>query len=149
MSKKFPLQTLLDLSQNRLNDASRVLGELMVSEKEAAQRLELLIQYRTEYHNRFLEAAGNGVSQDQWRNFQGFLARLDTAVNQAQHAVAHSKQRTAQGQQQWLAKRGEVKAYDTLSDRFDQRQAHAEQKREQKTQDEHSARQFQHNQDNG
>lgn len=148
MSKKFPLQTLLDLSQNRLDDATRILGELMNSEKEATQRLELLIQYRTEYHSRFLESARNGVSQDQWRNFQGFLARLDTAIGQAQNAVNHSKQRTAQGQQQWLEKRGEVKAYDTLSDRFAQRQAYAEMKMEQKALDEHTARQFQQNHPN-
>lgn len=145
MSKQFPLQTLLDLSQTRLDDATRLLGELMASEKEAAQRLELLIQYRTEYHSRFLESARNGVGQDQWRNFQGFLARLDTAIGQAQSAVANSKQRTAVGQKQWLEKRGEVKAYDTLSDRFDQRQAYAEQRREQKALDEHTARQFQQN----
>ena len=145
MSKKFPLQTLLDLSQNRLDDAARQLGELMTSEKEASQRLELLTQYRIEYHGRFLEAARNGVSQDQWRNFQGFLARLDTAIAQAQNAVTQSKQRTAQGQKHWLEKRGEVKAYDTLSDRFAQRQAYAESKHEQKAMDEHSARQFQQN----
>ncbi|HEX5393367.1 MAG TPA: flagellar export protein FliJ [Rhodocyclaceae bacterium] len=142
MANKFPLQTLLDLSQNKLDDATRRLGELMASEKEATQRLELLQQYRAEYHHRFLETAKNGLSQDQWRNFQGFIARLDAAVDQAQEAVRQSKQHTANGQKHWLEKRGQVKAYDTLSDRYQQRQAYAEARREQKAMDEHTARQF-------
>ena len=145
MSKPFPLQTLLELSQTRLDDAARLLGQLMASEKEAHQRVELLAQYRTEYHNRFLEAAKAGVTQDQWRNYQGFLAKLDTAIGQAQDALHQSKQRTAHGQQQWLKKRSDVQAYDTLSDRFQARQAYAEQRREQKALDEHTARQFHQN----
>lgn len=142
MSSKFPLQTLLDLSQNKLDDATRRLGELMASEKEATQRLELLQQYRAEYHSRFLETAKNGLTQDQWRNFQGFIARLDAAVDQAQEAVRLSKQHTANGQKHWLEKRGQVKAYDTLADRHQQRIAYAEARREQKAMDEHTARQF-------
>lgn len=145
MSQKFPLQTLLDLSQTRLDDAARLLGQLMASEKEASERLELLIQYRTEYHTRFLETAKNGVNQDQWRNFQGFLGRLDAAVNQAQEAVRQSKQRTVNGQQHWLNKRGEVKAYDTLAERFQEKLSYAEQRREQKALDEHTSRQFHQN----
>ncbi|RTL57772.1 MAG: flagellar export protein FliJ [Rhodocyclaceae bacterium] len=147
MSKKFPLQTLLDLSQTRLDDAARLLGQLMANEKEATQRLDLLIQYRSEYHERFLASARNGVSQEQWRNFQGFLARLDTAVGQAQEAVRQSKHHTANGQQHWLTKRGEVKAYDTLAERFQQRQHYAEQRREQKALDEHTSRRFHQDRD--
>lgn len=147
MAAKFPLQTLLDLSQDRLDDAARRLGQLMASEKEASQRVELLLQYRAEYENRFVAAAKNGVTQDQWRNFQGFISRLDMAVAQAQEALRQSKQRTCNGQQQWLEKRGEVKAYGTLAERFDRRQAYAEQRREQKALDEHTARQ--HRERNG
>lgn len=142
MAPKFPLQTLLDLSQDKLDDATRRLGQLMASEKEATQRLELLQQYRNEYHTRFMESAKSGLSQDQWRNYQGFIARLDAAVNQAQEAVNRSKQQTANGQKHWLEKRSQVKAYDTLADRFQQRQAYADARREQKALDEHTARQF-------
>ncbi|HEY6897315.1 MAG TPA: flagellar export protein FliJ [Rhodocyclaceae bacterium] len=142
MSTRFPLQTLLELSQTRLDDATRQLGELMAGEREAAQRLELLVQYRAEYHNRFLSAAQGGINQDQWRNFQAFLGKLDVAIGQAQDAVNRSKQMTAAGQQQWIDQRGQVKAYDTLAQRHQSRLDYAEQRRDQKAQDEHTARRF-------
>lgn len=140
MSTRFPLQTLLDLSQMRLDDATRQLGELIAGEQEANQRLEILAQYRAEYQNRFMAAAQNGLGRDQWRNYQSFLARLDAAIDQARQGVALSRQRTAAGQQEWLHKRGQVKAYDTLAERHVDRLRHAEQRRDQKAQDEHAAR---------
>lgn len=140
MNTRFPLQTLLDLSQMRLDEATRRLGELIAGEQEASQRLEVLIQYRAEYHGRFMEAARNGLGRDQWRNFQSFLDRLDSAIDQARGAVNLSHQRTAAGQQEWLNKRGRVKAFDTLAERHEGRQRHAEQRRDQKAQDEHAAR---------
>lgn len=142
MSKAFPLQTLLDLSQIRLDDATRRLGELMAGERTASERLDLLSQYRLEYHGRFVAAAQAGLSQDQWRNFQAFLGKLDAAIGQAQAAVDQSRRHTAAGQQMWLDKRGEMKAFDTLSRRHHQRQQQVEAKQEQKAQDEHAARQL-------
>ena len=140
MRPAFPLQTLLELSQTRLDDATRRLGELMAGERSASERLSLLSQYRSEYHSRFLAAAQAGLSQDQWRNYQAFLAKLDGAIRQAQAAAEQSQRHTAAGQQAWLDKRGEKKAFDTLSQRYRQRQQYAEQKAEQKAQDEHAAR---------
>lgn len=140
MNKKFQLQSLLDLSNLRLDEATRQLGKLIAGEQEASQRLELLVQYRDEYHARFLTAAGNGLGPDAWRNYQGFLGRLDQAIDQARAMVATSKQRTALGQKEWIDKRGKVKAFDTLAQRHQARVAYAEAKHEQKQSDEHAAR---------
>ena len=45
MPPVFPLQPLLDLSQMRLDQAARELGELIAGEQEATKRLALLLQY--------------------------------------------------------------------------------------------------------
>lgn len=140
MKRQFPLQSLLDLSQLRLDQAARQLGELISGQQEASQRLELLMQYREEYQTRFLASAQNGIGRDAWDNYRAFLARLDTAVAQAKEMVAASEQRTAAGQQEWLSKRGRVKAFDTLAQRHQTRVLHAENRQEQKHLDEHSAR---------
>jgi flagellar FliJ protein len=142
MSKAFHLQPLLDLSNLRLDEATRQLGKLIAGEQEASQRLELLVQYRAEYHARFLDAASNGLGPDAWRNYQHFLGRLDQAIDQARAMVATSKQRTAVGQKNWLDKRGKVKAFDTLAQRHQTRVLHAESRQEQKQADEHSARRY-------
>lgn len=143
MSKSFHLQPLLDLSQLRLDEATRQLGQLIAGEQEASQRLELLIQYREEYQGRFVTAATNGLGPDAWRNYQHFLGRLDQAIDQARTMADASKQRTAAGQKNWLDKRGRLKAFDTLAQRHQQRTTYAEARREQKLGDEHSARRFQ------
>lgn len=137
---RFPLQTLLDLSNLRLDEAARLLGELIAGEQQAEERLALLVQYRDEYHLRFLDAARNGLGRSEWHNYQGFLARLDEAIVQARGQVDASKERTASGKEEWLSKRGRVKAFDTLAQRHQSRLEYAETKREQKSLDEHSAR---------
>jgi flagellar FliJ protein len=142
MNKPFHLQPLLDLSNLRLDEASRQLGKLIAGEQEASQRLELLTQYRDEYQSRFVAAAGQGIGPDAWRNYQLFLGRLDQAIDQARSLVMTSKQRTAAGQQNWLDKRGKVKAFDTLALRHQSRVAYAEARIEQKQSDEHTARRF-------
>lgn len=145
MKKQFPLQSLLDLSQLRLDEATRALGELIASQQEAAQRLELLEQYRAEYHNRFVAAARSGLGRDAWHNYRVFLDRLDDAIVQAKEMVAASERKTAAGQAEWLNKRGKVKAFDTLAQRHETRWQHAESKKEQKAADEHAARRFRDN----
>jgi flagellar FliJ protein len=140
MTKKFPLQSILDLSQLHLDEATRRLGELISGEQQAAERLDLLIQYRDEYHARFLDAAKDGLDLGQWRNFQSFLERLDAAIGQARDLVAQSQQRTAAGRQEWISKHGRVKAFDTLAQRHQAREVYAESRQEQKSLDEHAAR---------
>src|SRR5512133_2557276 len=114
MAQEFPLQVLLDLSQVQLDDAAKRLGELVASQQEATDRLNMLKQYREEYRDRFLAAAQSGIGPDAWRNYRAFLDRLDSAVVQAQELVTASERRTNAGQQEWLNKRGKVNAFDTL-----------------------------------
>lgn len=142
MNKPFRLQSLLDLSNLRLDEATRVLGKLIAGEQEASQQLALLLQYRDEYRLRFLEAAGEGLAPDAWRNYQHFLGRLDVAIEQARSMVNASKQRTAAGQKNWLDQRGKVKAFDTLALRHQARVEYAEARHAQKQSDEHTALRF-------
>lgn len=148
MTSKFSLQTLLDLSNLRLDEAAKKLGQLIAGEQEAGKRLQLLIDYREEYQGRFMAAAQSGVSPDVWQNYRAFLNRLDTAVEQAREAVQLSKKHTAAGQQEWLNKRGKVKAFDTLAQRHEARVQHKERRQEQKAVDEHAARRFKAQEEN-
>ncbi len=140
--KSFPLQTLLDLSNVRMDDAALRLGQFLASEQEVGKTLEMLIQYRDEYDDRFRAAAKNGIAREEWRNYQSFLGRLDEAICQQRSLVDVSHQRSADGQKEWLAKRNRVKAFDTLSQRHQQQEVRIEQKGEQRSQDEHAAKHF-------
>lgn len=140
MNKRFNLQSLQDLSSLRLDQATRQLGQLIAGEKQDSQRLELLVQYRNEYHAQFLAAASKGLDPGTWQNYQKFLAKLDEAVEQARTMIQSARQRTVAGQKNWLDKRGKVKAYDTLAQRFRARVAYEDARNEQKQADEHAAR---------
>lgn len=143
MSTRFPLQTLLDLSQLRLDEATRKLGELMNGQQEAQKRVDLLIEYRAEYQARFISASQTGLAPSEWQNFRSFLAKLDNAVEQAQVMLDASRANTVRGQQAWMEKRGRLKAYDTLADRHRDAAIKRELRNEQKLGDEHSARRYQ------
>lgn len=140
--KDFPLQSLLDLSQVRMDDAARKLGQLLASEQEVGKTLVLLEQYREEYEARFRQAAQNGLTRDEWGNYQSFLGRIDEAIAQQRTLVEASRQRTVDGQKEWLDKRNRVKAFDTLSQRHRANEVHSEAKSEQRAQDEHAAKSY-------
>lgn len=140
MTKPFSLQTLLDLMQNRADEATRSLGKLIAAEKDARTRLEMLQQYRQEYADKLYGNAQQGVSQQEWRNFQEFLGRLDEAIDVQTRAVQDSVQRTANGQNYWLEQRNRLKAIDTLSERHQSTERYLANRQEQKQSDEFSAR---------
>jgi flagellar FliJ protein len=140
MTEKFPLQTLLDLSNLRMDEAAKKLGTLIAGERAANERLEILTNYRDEYNGRFLEAAKNGLRPEEWQNYRHFLDRLDEAIGQARDMLNNSQRQTQVGQNEWLDKRGKVKAFDTLAQRHEQRQQYGEIKAEQKLSDEFAAR---------
>lgn len=142
MSPHFPLQPLLDLSHLRLDEAARELGELISGEQEASQRLSMLVQYREEYHARFLAAAKNGIGLSEWSNYTHFLSRIDDAIIPAALSVTQTQRRTLAGQQDWMGKRGRVKAFGTLADRHQSQVDCQEQRVEQKASDEYGARRY-------
>jgi flagellar FliJ protein len=140
MTKPFPLQTILELMQDRADEATRNLARLIANEKDAKAKLDLLLGYRDEYAGRFRAAAQNGLAQIEWNNFQHFLERLDEAIEQQRKTVAAQVRNTAVGQAQWREQRKKLKAFDTLSARHFTRENAKEAKREQKLQDEFATR---------
>jgi len=142
MSTQFPLKPLLDLTQHRMDDAARRLGELIASEQEGARKLELLRNYRDEYESRFHDAARNGISPEAWRNFSAFIGRIDEAIAIQKTQVDRSRQLTAAGQNAWMTQRNKVKAFDTLQKRHELGEAKKAARVEQRQSDEHSANRY-------
>lgn len=142
MSKPFTLQPLLDVMQNRTDEASRRLGQLIAAEQSQKSRLELLEQYRTEYTQQMRDATSRGITRLVLHNYQDFLARIDLAIEQQRIAVRNSEAGTRHGQEAWQTENRKLKAIDALSQRHDARQRYQEGKQEQKLQDEFTARRY-------
>ena len=128
MTQPFPLQTVLDLMQERADDATLKLARLIANEKDAKNKLAMIQQYRNEYAARFSKAAQQGISQREWHNYQEFLNRLVDAITSQQQTVLRQEQNTVAGQKHWQQQRQNLKAFDTLSDRHYARETERETK---------------------
>lgn len=142
MPQPFSLQTILDVMQNRTDEATRNLGKLIAAENSQRSRLKMLEDYRSEYAQRLQEATRQGVTPTVLLNYQDFLTRIDEAIVQQRLVVKNSEQNTKAGQEQWRSQSQQLKAIDTLSQRHDARERYQESKVDQKLQDEFAARKF-------
>lgn len=149
MARKFPLQTLLDLSQSHADVAAKSLMVLKVRWHEAEEKHRQLLAYRESYRERLRDWAGNGTSATALRDFQLFMNKLDTAIKLQQEEVARCQARWNAGQQEWLRQRGKVKAYGALSVRHKRAEEKREERVEQKEQDEFANKQSQGRRDEG
>lgn len=140
MAQPFSLQLLLELTQDKTEEATRRLGQLIAEETGTKERLKLLETYRSEYLEKFRLAQTTGLTPQAWQNYLSFIAKLDEAVEQQTRIVKAASQKTAQGQQQWIDENRQMKALDTLSQRHFQREAAKENKAEQRMLDEFAAR---------
>lgn len=139
MSQLFPLQPLLDLSKDRLDDATRDLGQRVAREQEGTRKLEMLQSYRNEYETRFRDAVRDGIGVEAWRNYSAFMARIDEAIAAQRAQVEASQRHTAAGKQVWVQQRNRVKAFDTLQHRHRTSEERKLAKAEQRLSDEHTA----------
>lgn len=142
MTQAFSLQPLLEVMQNRADEATRKLGQLIAAEQSQRSRLEMLEQYRNEYAQRMSDATAGGITRLMLLNYQAFLARIDEAITQQRRVVESSEQSTKAGQDQWQDHNKQLKAIDALSLRHDARERYRESKQEQKLQDEFSTRKY-------
>lgn len=149
MAQPFSLQPLLEVMQNRSDEATRRLGQLIAAEQSAKSRLQMLEQYRDEYAQKLREAIAQGITQMVLRNYQEFLGRIEEAIAQQGMAVRNSENSTAAGQAHWKEQNKRLKAIDTLSQRHDTRERYRENKQEQKLLDEFSSRKYATKDDNG
>lgn len=140
MTRPFTLQPLLELMQERTDEATRQLGRLIAEERNARSRLELIEQYRAEYADKMREAIAQGITQLALRNYQDFIARIDEAIEQQRIVVRNSERSTEAGQAYWRSQHTRMKAIDTLAQRHEDRERQRENKQEQKLLDEFSLR---------
>lgn len=141
MADAFRLQSILDLSITRMDEAAKALAQLMASEQDQARKLEMLEQYRAEYQGQFMAAAKSGLTPNQWANYRAFLSRIDNAIVHQQRQVEHSRNLSQAGQREWLDTRTRVKAFETLSDRHNAGVARKQARVEQRVNDDRAGRQ--------
>lgn len=140
MNPTFRLKPLLDLAQLRADAAARELGKLTAQDMEAGHRLQLLLEYRNSYQQKFQASMRDGLHNTEWHNYREFMLKLDAAIAQQYRTVSGSRERTEAGRQRYRAEQTKLDSYDTLAKRHERKQSQLEDKREQKALDEFATR---------
>ena len=132
-----PIQKVVSQKERK---AAAALGESLKQRNEASQRLDELRQYLAEYLERFARAARSGLTSSQIMEYQVFISKLETAIEQQQQVVARSEQDCDSSKQQWRGRYTKSKAMDNAVDRMKLEESKDSNRREQAEADERAQR---------
>lgn len=133
------MKTLIHLAENEVDQHSDSLQRLNNERTQASTQLSTLQQYRLDYSDRLLQASQSGVTMSNYHNFYRFIGTLDQAITQQNSLLELLEVKITQQQQQWLAAKQRLNAYQTLQERRDQQHAERLTRLEQRENDELSA----------
>lgn len=140
MASQLPLDMLIGLAKESADEAARALGQLNNERQQAEKQLEMLQNYRHDYLVRLQQSMQTGMAASDCHNYQRFINTLDDAINQQVAALEALKINLEKSRLHWQQQQRKLNAFDTLA----QREARAAQvvaeRREQRANDEHSAR---------
>lgn len=135
-----PIRTLTDLARTRADEAARQLAALRDANLSAEKKLELLLQYRSDYAGQLQVLLEQGLTATQWLNYQNFLRALDDGLDQQHRAAQQAEARLNAGRTDWQAQRRRLNAFETLGDRLQRQEALVQSRRDQRSSDEQAAR---------
>ena len=139
MSRRFPLEVVMDLTRKQADAAAIALAELRARERTASETLQMLETCRQDYQSRFERTSQSGIGNEQWRNYHEFLGKVDQAIAQQKEVLAKCNIQCQAGVHEWQLARIRLKSFDVLYERHQRGEAQRESRSEQRDQDERSA----------
>jgi flagellar FliJ protein len=134
------LSTLIELAENEVENAAKNLGRSIKAKDEATQQLGLLTQYRADYEARLQNNAQRGLTVSQYANFQGFIGKLDQAIEGQKKLIIDAEYRVEIAKKSWQECEKKRLSYKTLINRNIATELKKENKRDQKQTDERATR---------
>jgi flagellar FliJ protein len=128
-----PVQQVLEGTEQA---RARELGDGQKRLAEAEAKLTELAAYHGEYLRAYRQRAEDGTNVTKLRDFQAFLARLELAMSQQEKVVAAAREQVANQRRNWQGAARQVKAVESVVDRWRGDEAKAGERRDQKESDE-------------
>jgi flagellar FliJ protein len=138
MSKRFPLEVVMEQTRKQVDAAASALAGLRARENGATQTLDMLENCRIEYQSRLAQSGKTGLDPVQWGNYQEFLYKLDQAISQQRDVLSRCRTDTQAGAREWQEAQLRLKSFDVLRERHERSEAQRSARIEQREQDEHS-----------
>ncbi|NOZ53393.1 MAG: flagellar export protein FliJ [Gammaproteobacteria bacterium] len=142
MKRSKKMQPVANVAELREREAAIALSKAQSVLQTQVQRLQELINYHTEYQQRFQVSGMQGINAFQVQGFLSFITNLQAAVDQQKEVISKARVLVQQKKQAWVASRGKLKAIDTIIDNYRNLEQKEQDKQEQKNIDELAQRVF-------
>ena len=134
------LKPVRRVAQSKERDAARVLGDAQRALKDQESRLEQLRLFHREYQQRFDAAARGGMSAKQLQEFQAFMAKLHSAIEEQERAVEASRREKSRKKDHWQQRYTRSQAIGKVMERYRDAEGKQRERRDQKETDDHASR---------
>ncbi|MBC8995778.1 MULTISPECIES: flagellar export protein FliJ [unclassified Pseudomonas] len=139
-SRAARLVPVVDMAEKAEKAAVQRLGYFQGQVKVAESKLADLHAFRLDYSQQWIVRGSTGVSGQWLLGFQGFLAQLDTAVDQQRQSLVWHQNNLDKAREAWQQAFARVEGLRKLVQRYRDEAQRLEDKREQKLLDELSQR---------
>ncbi|MFJ7312501.1 flagellar export protein FliJ [Pseudomonas sp. NPDC098747] len=140
VSRAARLAPVVDMAEQAEKTAVQRLGYFQGQVKVAESKLADLNAFRLDYSEQWIVRGSTGVSGQWLLGFQGFLAQLDTAVDQQRQSLVWHQNNLEKARDEWQQAFAKVEGLRKLVQRYREEAQRLEDKREQKLLDELSQR---------
>ena len=140
VSRAARLAPVVDMAEKAEKTAVQRLGYFQGQVKVAESKLADLNAFRLDYSEQWIVRGSTGVSGQWLLGFQGFLAQLDTAVDQQRQSLVWHQNNLEKAREAWQQAYARVEGLRKLVQRYIDEARALEDKREQKLLDELSQR---------
>lgn len=141
MATASPMDTLREMAEDALQEATTQLGKMRQACTQAEEQLNQLVNYELEYRQQLQQnMTSDGMAATNWMNYQQFMTSLDKTLEHHRQHVSQCQQRVNQALKNWQEKKQRLNAFETLRDRAQATQLLKENKLDQKMMDEYAQR---------
>jgi flagellar FliJ protein len=140
VSRAARLAPVVEMAEKAEKAAVQRLGYFQGQVKVAESKLADLNAFRLDYSQQWIVRGSTGVTGQWLLGFQGFLAQLDTAVDQQRHSLVWHQNKLDKAREEWQQAFARVEGLRKLVQRYRDEAQRLEDKREQKLLDELSQR---------
>lgn len=134
------LSMLIDIADKEVQSCADAFAKANAQWQDSEQKLLMLKGYRDDYMSQFNAHSKAGVSPLEYKNFQGFIHKLDEAIVGQETIVANHLQHQHTCKKSWQAAQRKKMSFEVLLGNEAQKTAKIDLKREQKQMDEHASR---------
>jgi len=134
--KAKPWKMLKDVARVKQDATAVRVARMITQHREMEKKLQLLLDYRDDYRTRLARAQADGIHGERLRNYQQFLANLQSAIEQQAEVLVAMQKQIAAARASLAGERRKVESYGVLDQRQQTIAKTRDQKHQQAIQDE-------------